>query len=66
MAPQYTKVQVRRGTAAQWTQYNTALDVGEIGFETDTNKFKIGNADDAGETIKWKDLPYFGSTTLRS
>jgi len=36
-------IQVRRDTAAAWTSANTALAIGEIGFETDTNKFKIGN-----------------------
>jgi len=36
-------IQVRRDTAAAWTSANTTLANGEIGFETDTNKFKIGN-----------------------
>ena len=36
-------IQVRRDTAAAWTSANTTLAIGEIGFETDTNKFKIGN-----------------------
>lgn len=36
------QIQVRRGTAAQWTATNPNLAAGEIGFETDTNKFKIG------------------------
>jgi hypothetical protein len=37
-----TKIQVRRGTAAQWTSANPTLAAGEIGFETDTGKLKIG------------------------
>ena len=36
-------IQVRRGTASQWTTANPTLAAGEIGFETDTNQFKIGN-----------------------
>lgn len=52
-----TRMQQRRGTAAQWTSANPVLGAGEIGFETDTNKFKIG--DDA---TAWGSLPYF--TTL--
>lgn len=36
-------IQIRRDTAAAWTSANTTLATGEIGFETDTNKFKIGN-----------------------
>ena len=48
------KIQVRRGTASAWTSANTLLSQGEIGFETDTNKFKIGDG-----TNNWADLEYF-------
>ena len=51
-----TTIQVRRGVAAKWTANNPTLAVGEIGFETDTSKFKIGN----GSTV-WSVLPYFFS-----
>lgn len=37
------KIQVRRGTAAQWTAANPTLASGEFGFETDTGKYKIGD-----------------------
>ena len=47
------RIQVRRGTAAQWTAADPVLEAGEIGFESDTNKFKFGNADDA-----WSVLTY--------
>jgi len=40
--PQITQIQVRRDTAATWTSTNPTLAEGEIGFETDTGKFKIG------------------------
>jgi hypothetical protein len=40
--PVSTKIQVRRDTAANWTSTNPTLAAGEIGFETDTGKFKIG------------------------
>ena len=49
-----TRMQQRRGTAAQWTGANPILAVGEIGFETDTGKFKIGDG-----TNHWDDLSYF-------
>jgi archaellum component FlaC len=49
-----TRMQQRRGTAAQWTSANPVLAAGEIGFETDTNKFKIGNGSTA-----WASLSYF-------
>jgi hypothetical protein len=35
--------QFRRGTAAEWTAANTVLASGEMGIETDTNQFKLGN-----------------------
>jgi hypothetical protein len=43
-----------RGTAAAWTSNNTVLLAGELGIETDTNKFKIGDG-----VTAWDDLPYF-------
>jgi hypothetical protein len=46
--------QQRRGTAAQWTSANPILAAGEIGFETNTNKFKIGDG-----TNRWATLTYF-------
>jgi hypothetical protein len=39
-------IQVRRGTAAQWITADPVLSSGEIGFESDTGKFKIGNGSD--------------------
>ena len=38
-----TRMQQRRGTAAEWTAANPVLAAGEIGFETDTGKFKFGD-----------------------
>jgi hypothetical protein len=49
-----TRMQQRRGTAAQWTASDPVLNIGEIGFESDNNKFKIGDG-----TNHWADLPYF-------
>jgi cytoskeletal protein CcmA (bactofilin family) len=46
-------IQVRRGTAAEWTSANPVLAQGEIGFVTDENKFKVGNGSSA-----WSSLPY--------
>ena len=62
MATAFTKVQLRRGSAAEWTQYNTVLDDGEIGFEWDTYKFKIGQRNSMTEAlIPWNELDYFGN-----
>jgi hypothetical protein len=49
-----TRMQQRRGTATMWTNANPILGVAEIGYETDTNKFKIGDG-----TNRWADLSYF-------
>jgi hypothetical protein len=51
-----TRMQQRRGTAAQWTAANPILAAGEIGFETDTSKFKMGNGSSA-----WSALSYFAN-----
>lgn len=37
------KVQLRRGTATEWSTTNPLLAEGELGLELDTGKFKIGN-----------------------
>jgi hypothetical protein len=49
------QIQFRRGTAAEWTLSNPKLAEAEMGIETDTNLFKIGNGDDF-----WNDLQYGG------
>ena len=40
--PRNDLIQMRSDTAANWASVNPTLAVGEIGFETDTGKFKIG------------------------
>lgn len=47
------RVKFRRGSAADWTSRNPILLSGEPGFESDTNKFKIGDG-----ITSWTDLPY--------
>ena len=37
------KIQLRRGTASQWSSANSILANGELAVETDTNKIKIGD-----------------------
>ena len=53
-----TRMQQRRGLASQWISTNggdgPVLNAGEIGYETDTNKFKIGDG-----VSPWADLNYF-------
>ena len=47
-------MQQRRGTAIQWTTADPVLAPGEIGVETDTNQFKLGDG-----VNNWSDLSYF-------
>ena len=49
-------IQLRRGTAAAWTLANPILAGGEIGYETDTNKAKIGNGIDNWTTLVYLDF----------
>jgi hypothetical protein len=49
-----TRMQQRKGTASQWTSANPILNAAEMGWESDTNKFKIGDG-----TNHWADLDYF-------
>lgn len=55
------KIQVKRTTASAWTSLNPTLDVAEIGYETDTGKFKIGNGSTA-----WTSLAYSITANLAS
>uniref|UniRef100_A0A6C0F536 Major tropism determinant N-terminal domain-containing protein n=1 Tax=viral metagenome TaxID=1070528 RepID=A0A6C0F536_9ZZZZ len=51
----FIQFQHRRDTAALWTSNNPTLASGEMGIETDTALFKIGNG-----TTPWVSLPYGG------
>lgn len=53
------QIQFRRDTAANWTSTNPTLAQGELGYETDTNQFKIGNGSSA-----WSALEYFASSEV--
>ncbi|MFW0773544.1 hypothetical protein ACLRGI_10285, partial [Paenarthrobacter nitroguajacolicus] len=47
------RIQLRRGTAANWASVNPVLGQGEPGIETDTGKLKFGNG-----VTAWLALPY--------
>lgn len=49
------QIQLRRGTAGAWTTANPILAAGEIGLESDTSLFKIGNG-----ITPWTSLAYGG------
>ena len=48
-------IQLRRDLASVWNSVNPVLHEGEIGFETDSRKFKIGDG-----ILHWQDLKYGG------
>jgi hypothetical protein len=48
------RLRLRRDTAANWTAANPVLLNGEVGIETDTRRFKIGNG-----TLAWASLSYY-------
>jgi hypothetical protein len=47
-------IQFRRDTAANWASANPTLAQGEVGFETDTSKIKVGDGSSA-----WTSLDYY-------
>lgn len=47
------RIRIRRDTATNWNNYNPVLGIGEAGYETDSNKLKIGNG-----LTHWSGLPY--------
>jgi phosphohistidine swiveling domain-containing protein len=49
----FTRIQIRRDSAADWTSNDPTLTQGEIGYETDTNYVKIGDGSTA-----WTSLDY--------
>ena len=61
------RIQMRRDTAAAWTAANPILAAGEMGLETDTTYYKIGNGSTA-----WNSLSYgayngvIGNSTITS
>ena len=56
MAKLNTRIQLKHGLAANWTEKNPVLLAGEIGIETDTLKMKVGDG-----TSNWSALGYLGA-----
>lgn len=49
-----TKIKLRRDISTNWSSINPILAEGEVGLETNTKKFKVGDG-----TTHWNDLPYY-------
>lgn len=58
--PVNTRLQVRRGSAADWTSANPTLYAGEIGYETDLKRFKIGDGSTAWNSLCYTAVPASG------
>jgi hypothetical protein len=58
------RIQFRRGTAAEWTSANPTLAVGELGFETDTSKFKIGDGATAWTSLAYGFIPFTADSPI--
>ena len=61
-----TRIQVRRGTAAEWTTANPVLASGELGFETDTGRAKYGNGVTAWTSLAYQTVAQSQVTNLTS
>jgi hypothetical protein len=55
------QIQLRRGTASQWTTANPLLAQGELGLELDTFKLKLGDG-----TTLWTGLSYYSGGAITS
>ena len=50
-------IQFRRDTATNWTSANPTLANGEMGIESDTLKYKVGNGSTAWTSLAYASLP---------
>lgn len=53
--PKISDIRARRSSAATWSAGTKTLDEGEFGFETDTNKLKVGTG------AAWNSTSYVGA-----
>ena len=53
------RIQLRRDSSARWAEINPILLEGEVGFETDTKRRKIGDG-----TNRWNDLDYLAAENV--
>jgi len=59
-----TKIQLRGDTAANWTSTNPVLAAREMGVETDTMFYKIGNGTSAWNALGYGGLAVAGTATV--
>ena len=56
--PVNTRLQIRRGTHSEWVVANPVLHYGEMAWESDTGRIKIGPTGD----LNWQAIPYSFAT----
>lgn len=56
---QANRIQIRRGTQAEWESHNPVLFIGELGLDVSNKRVKAGDGFSA-----WSDLPYIEKTGL--
>jgi hypothetical protein len=49
----FTRIRLRRANSSSWLEVDPVLALGEAGYETDTNKLKIGDG-----SLIWSELDY--------
>lgn len=54
--PVQNLIQIRRGTASQWTSTNPTLSAGEWGLETDTGRYKAGDGITSWTSLKYSSI----------
>ena len=56
--PVNTLLQMRRGTASEWSSTDPTLGAGEWGYETDTGRAKVGDGTTVWTSLKYATLRY--------
>jgi hypothetical protein len=60
-----TQIQFRRDTSANWISNNPILGAGEVGLETDTNAYKMGDGVTSWTSLNYNQLaPQINSLTM--
>lgn len=58
-----TIIQFRRGTAAEWVAVNPTLAAGEVGYEIDTGKIKVGDGSQAWNNLEYVPIGVLSTST---
>ena len=56
------QIQIRRDTLSNWTSANPILAVGELGYVTDTDAFKVGDGNTAFTSLAYSNVGPTGPT----